>query len=319
MVHPAARAVVFPRDGRALVGQLPDHPEQRLGTLGEVGHLGRPVVHLRVDVGRVLRIPHGIHVLVPDPLQVGRLRARTRRGDQHIAPELEQQRREGRVVGAVEFLQPFVGGKRGVGRRAEVDAHAPEEALVLGGVRRLEILRMSSADAARSAAFDARIRIAAHILVVHEAGRRGDKERDAAGLADDEAVILDADAAPVGEGAKPNRVPEPPGDAEVVRRLAADDEAVGAVDVHPEVVGGVVGVGLVPIAAQLCRERQAPRGLGRQPHHNHLIDGRTEDLAAVSRAVALVRRRRHRRVEIELVAVAGLGAARRERQHEVAE
>ena len=189
---------------------------------------------------------------------------------------------------------------------------------MLGGVRRLEIgVRLDRRRA--QGGFDTRVRIAAHVLVVHEARRGGDEQRHARRVADDEPIVFDADAAPVGNGAKPRGVSQAAGHAQVVRRLAADNEAVGAVHVHPEVVGGVVGVGLVPIAAQLCRERQAPRGLGREPHHDHLIDGRTEDLAAVSRAVAFVRRRRHRCVEIELVAIARKRAGSGKRQDEVAQ
>ena len=73
---PAPGAVVLAGDAGALIGHLADQPEERLRRLGEVGDLRGPVVHLEVDVRRVLRIPHRIHVGVPDALQVRRLRAR---------------------------------------------------------------------------------------------------------------------------------------------------------------------------------------------------------------------------------------------------
>ena len=44
--------------------------------LREVGRLGRPVVHLRVDVDGVVAAPRRPDLVVPDALQVGRLRAR---------------------------------------------------------------------------------------------------------------------------------------------------------------------------------------------------------------------------------------------------
>ena len=315
VVHPAARAVMFTGDGRALVGQFPDHPEQRLGALGQVRHLGRPVVHLGVDVRRVLRIPHGIHVLVPDPLQVGGLRPRPRRRDQHVAAELEQERGEGRIVGAVELLQALVGGQRGIGRRAEIEAHAPEEAPVLGDVRGLEALVGLRRRRAQHA-LHARVGICTDVLVVHETGRGCDEERDARRLADGQAIAVGADVPPVRYGSKPGRVSQAPGDAQVICRLAPDNQAVRAVGVHPEVVRGVVGVRLVSFAAQLDREGKAPGGLGRQPDHDHLVDGRAEDLAPVLRAVPLVDRRHHGRVEVEFMTVARVGTACRERQHE---
>ncbi len=124
------------------------------------------------------------------------------------------------------------------------------------------------------------------------------------------------DVPPVRYGSKPGRVSQAPGDAQVICRLAPHHEACRAVGVHPEVIRGVVGVRLVPLAAQLDREGEAPGGLGRQPDHDHLIDGRAEHLAPVLRAVPLVSRRHHGRVEVELMAVARVGAARRERQHQ---
>ena len=109
VLDPAARTVVLPRDLAALVGQLLDHPDERLRELAEVRHFGGPVVHLQVDVGRVLRVPRRVLVLVPDALEVRRLRAGPRRGDQQVARELEAQRRQSGVVGAVERLETLVG------------------------------------------------------------------------------------------------------------------------------------------------------------------------------------------------------------------
>ena len=58
-------------------GKLAHHAQQRLGALREIGQLDRPVVHLQVDVGRVCRRPRRLHEIVPDPLKIERLPART--------------------------------------------------------------------------------------------------------------------------------------------------------------------------------------------------------------------------------------------------
>ena len=98
MRRPAAGAVVDARGRRTRGGEFADHLQQRLVTFGQVGGLGRPVVHLGVDVDRVVAAPGGAHLVVPQSLQVGRLRPRTAAGDEEIPAVLEQQRRERRIV-----------------------------------------------------------------------------------------------------------------------------------------------------------------------------------------------------------------------------
>ncbi len=82
VVHPSPGAVVLSGHVRALVRQLPHQAGQGLGELAQVAHLRRPVVHLGVDVGGVLRVPRGVHVLVPDALEIGGLGAGPRGCDQ---------------------------------------------------------------------------------------------------------------------------------------------------------------------------------------------------------------------------------------------
>src|SRR5678816_3767899 len=79
MTNPATRAVLNTRSACAILHQLRHHPQQWLVTLGKVRGLGWPVVHLRVDVDRVLAFPRRRHQVVPDALQVRGLRAWTRR------------------------------------------------------------------------------------------------------------------------------------------------------------------------------------------------------------------------------------------------
>src|SRR5690242_19193694 len=79
MTDPAARAVMNTSRARSVLHQLRHHAQQRLVTLREIRRLDGPVVHLRVDVDGVLAFPRRGHQVVPDALQVGRLRAWTRR------------------------------------------------------------------------------------------------------------------------------------------------------------------------------------------------------------------------------------------------
>ena len=75
--------------------------EERLVTLRQVRDLGRPVVHLRVDVDRELAVPRRDVAVVPDPLQVRRQRPGAARAEQQVAPELEDEREQAGVVASV--------------------------------------------------------------------------------------------------------------------------------------------------------------------------------------------------------------------------
>ena len=74
--------------------QAVDIVDDRQMAFGEVRLLGKPVVHLQVDIGVVVRGPGRIEPLGPDALQVRRERALARARDQQIPPELIVQRLE---------------------------------------------------------------------------------------------------------------------------------------------------------------------------------------------------------------------------------
>ena len=155
--HPAARSIVDLRRAPAVRRQRLDEGEERLVGLRQVRHLGRPVVHLGVDVERPVGAPRRAHRLVPDALQVGRRPAWPRAGDQQVAPVLVEQRREpGIGLTLREALQPRVGRKlRGARGRAEVERHAPEEPLVVRDVARREVCmahRLGSSQLERASA-----------------------------------------------------------------------------------------------------------------------------------------------------------------------
>jgi hypothetical protein len=93
MSHPTARTPMHLRRSCSGLGQLLHHSEQRFHTFAEVTSLGRPIVHFRVDVNRIFAAPGRVQPVRPEPLQVGRLTAWPRTGEQQVAPELKVQSR----------------------------------------------------------------------------------------------------------------------------------------------------------------------------------------------------------------------------------
>lgn len=95
--HPAAQAILLTSRASSVDRQRLDEVPQRLGTLGEPHGLGRPVVHLQVDIEGVVVPPGRGDALVPDALQVGGHRPRPARREQEIPPKIELQRHQVRV------------------------------------------------------------------------------------------------------------------------------------------------------------------------------------------------------------------------------
>jgi hypothetical protein len=97
--HPAVGAVVRLRRLLAVRHELRDEPEQRPVAVRQVRRLCQPVVHLDVDVQVEVAVPRRLHLLRPEPLEVGGEGAvGSGRTDQQVAPEVEGQSREGRVL-----------------------------------------------------------------------------------------------------------------------------------------------------------------------------------------------------------------------------
>ena len=189
MRHPAARAVHLACRSRAGHRQVRHHRHQRVHRLGQVGRERRPVVHLGVDVDGVLAAPRRRHALVPDALQVGRLRTGARAGDQQVAAVLEVERGQPGIVAVGERPHTLVG--RHALRRPEVECDAVEERLVIADVRgaqRVDALARRRIERRR----DARGGIGADVLESPVAGRRGDEERDGVRIANDHGVAAGA-------------------------------------------------------------------------------------------------------------------------------
>ena len=89
--------------------------------VAEVGHLGRPVVHLYVDVGVDVGVPRGRIAVVPDPLQVGRQGDAPAARDEQVAAigevELGQEQVVGRVAAEQRDEARRVGVVGGLGQR----------------------------------------------------------------------------------------------------------------------------------------------------------------------------------------------------------
>ena len=101
--------------------------------LGEVGRFRRPVVHLRVDVDRVVRAPRRPHFFVPDALEVRRLGAGPARRDQQVAAVLEEQLDEPGIGSAARGDPPI--GRQILGRRGrQLQRHAIEQRAMIGDV-----------------------------------------------------------------------------------------------------------------------------------------------------------------------------------------
>ena len=66
-----------------------DRVKQRLMALGEVTGFRKPVIHLDIDVSRPVGTPRRPDLVIPDALEIGRLRTLSRTGDQQIASELK--------------------------------------------------------------------------------------------------------------------------------------------------------------------------------------------------------------------------------------
>ena len=116
----AAAVVVHPSGLGAVEANSVEEVEERLVALWETADLGRPVVHLGVDVDRELAVPcRDVH-LVPDPLEVRRQRSRSAGTEKQVAPVLEEQGEQSRVVAArSDPLEARLGrerGRRPVGR-----------------------------------------------------------------------------------------------------------------------------------------------------------------------------------------------------------
>src|SRR5262245_7705041 len=126
MRYPAAGVVVLLGHARTSLRQIGERREQRFVTFREARQFGRPVVHLRVDVDRPLAVPWWVFRLVPNALQIGRLRTGTRTGDQEVPSKLKIERRQLWIALLLELFNAAIRRlAHGIGR-AQIERHAME-------------------------------------------------------------------------------------------------------------------------------------------------------------------------------------------------
>ena len=178
--HPALRTIVRARRVGACDAQIAYQAPQGLLRFPEIARIGEPVVHLQVDVGGPLAAPGGPQLLVPDALQVRRLAAGSRRGDEQVAAEVEVPVQKFRVVGLGEGLDPSI-GRLGRGRVTELQLHSREQ--------RGEVVHVTAAqlvEGALGGAIDVSARgshrVPVDVAIVPEAGRVAEKNGDSAGV-----------------------------------------------------------------------------------------------------------------------------------------
>src|SRR5580658_1634522 len=103
--------------------------------LCEVRAFGKPVVHFGVDIDRVLRTPWWIDRLVPDALEICSESTGARAGDEHVATELEVDRKEMKILAtALDRRDALICRDRCLRVRAEADRGAAEVALMVFNV-----------------------------------------------------------------------------------------------------------------------------------------------------------------------------------------
>ena len=115
MSHPATATIHFPSRLCSRYAQILNQRIQRLRGIGEIRYLGRPVVHLRIDVDGVFAVPRRISAVIPNTLQVCRLSTRLGRGNEQIATIVIHQCYHRHILAARKFLQTLVGRQRSIG------------------------------------------------------------------------------------------------------------------------------------------------------------------------------------------------------------
>ena len=98
MKHPSTATIHFACRFFSVFTQFTYHLNQRFMQFRQVRNLGGPIIHLRIDIGGIIAIPCRFGLCIPFSLQVSRLATGLRTGYQQIAPILEIQRNQMRIV-----------------------------------------------------------------------------------------------------------------------------------------------------------------------------------------------------------------------------
>ena len=272
MQDPAARSPVLASRLRTGVGHVAHQCFQRPYHLRKIARFGWPIVHGEIDVHRVLRVPPRILIVVPDALQIGRLRAGPRTRDEEISAELVVQRRQLRVRRIGISFHPQIGGKC-VGRcscRPERELHPTEPGAMFGQMIAPHCANVARAGAGECGAY-ALGGVRSNRPVVHKARMRRQCERYRVGARHPQRAVVHVDIPSLRVGNQPRFVRQRAPDAEVVGVLAGEPQRVRRQPVHLEIVGTVVRMGRVAHSMQLRRKRYGAGSVGREAHNQQLI------------------------------------------------
>jgi len=274
------------------LGELGDHPDQGLRALGQVGRLRGPVVHLCVDVDRVLAAPGRAHLVVPEALEVGRLGARAGAGDQEVPAELEVQGSQVRVLSRGKGLDPFVRGLVHGSACAQVQGHPAEQTPVLRhmvGQQGTEGLPARPGDRLPGRG----LRIAPHVPETPEARGCCDQQGGGVRPSDPDRIGVRNRVAPLGLDPDPCLEPEGPCNALGLAVDPLQDQGVLRVDPH-----------CGPLRrAQACDKGDLARPVSGQVDHDDLVHRAGEDLACVAHTRCRVRDRGHGGVQVQVAAI----------------
>src|ERR1041385_5784132 len=117
-----------------------DEVEERKLTLGEICYFRRPIIHLDVDVGVVIRMPRWIVAVIPQPLEIGGQPSGTGAGNEQVTTILKEKLLELGIDG-VDGQQFALVSRQGALRTrgiAEMRRNAIEHRLKILQMRGLE-------------------------------------------------------------------------------------------------------------------------------------------------------------------------------------
>ena len=143
MRNPATGPIILTSGFVTIVRQVLDQPEKGLVTLGEVGQLRRPIVHLGINIERIVGTPGRGHRFIPDTLQGGGDTPGARTRDQQVASVVEKQRGQRRIITAFRKPDQTLLSAQYVrcGGIAKVKRYPMKEFLVVGKVTCAEFFR----------------------------------------------------------------------------------------------------------------------------------------------------------------------------------
>ena len=288
----AGRAVILAGGALAALGQLAQQALHRLEAFGQVHPVGRPVVHLGIDVDGVVAVPRREDQVVPQALERGRLSALAAGGNGQVSAIVEQQRIERQILLAVLVpVEPLVGGQQLFVSAAQIQRHAvvkravilyvPLPKLLIAALRRgLQILQ---------AGLDILLPLQNGVLVpAIEAGAHGEEDGRAVRALDLDAPAALGDLAALAQHARHRQIADSP--LGVVLSVLERLFKVPIDRVAPDIGRAVSLDRLIVLPAAHRRAKggrqahlkaHAARPISRQAHDQHLIRRADKQLAPV--------------------------------------